>query len=222
MGTPKGLSDLSQVDTDLPQPSEGELPIDWSLVPEVLEPKYFPTKPTKRERRKLQKHAPGQWWPEEMRIAAVTAYAATGSLKRASEISRVTYGTIKRWKTEDWWAEMLSRVRQEKDEELDAKFTKIVDKTLDTIEDRLTNGELVYDTKRGTIVKVPVSTRDAVKVAALAVEKRQLLRGAPTSRTEHIKSSEVKDKLQSLAEEFKKFVKARDITKEANKETEDA
>jgi len=191
---------------------EKEVPINWDKIPETIEPStIFNYRTTNSVHRKLKRHTPGNWWPEEMRIAAVAAYAATGSVKKASDISKVTYETVRRWKKEDWWAEMLARVRQEKDQELDAKFTRTVDKVLDLIDERITKGETIYDTKRGTLVSVPMSSRDAVKVGALAIEKRQLIRGEPTSRTEHIKSGEVKDKLTALAEEFKKFVTSKTI-----------
>lgn len=182
--------------------------------PEVIEPRYTLLGAYRgtQMHRKLKGRHPKQWWPEEMKIAAVAAFAASGSVKKAAELAQVPYETVRRWKQQEWWADYLSRVRLEKDEELDAKFTKTVDKVLDLIDNRITEGETVYDTKRGTLVSVPMSSRDAVKVGALAIEKRQLLRGAPTSRTEHIKSGEVKDKLTALAEEFKKFSKARDVT----------
>ena len=46
------------------------------------------------------------------------------------------------------------------DQELDAKTSKIVDKALDQIMDRLENGDHIYDQKTGRIRRAPVKLRE--------------------------------------------------------------
>ena len=83
---------------------------------------------------------------------------------------------------------------------------------MDEIQDRLQNGEAILDRKTGEVKRKPVSMRDANIVANTMTDKRQLLRGKPTSRSEKLT---VDDRLSKLAEEFKRFAAAKDVTEES-------
>lgn len=145
---------------------------------------------------------PGQW-PESKKIELVTTYLATGSLLMASGICKVPYTTCKHWKKQPWFKDMIANIRSEEKMELDAKVSKIVNKTLDVIVDRLDGGDYILDSKSGTVKRVPVKMRDAKSVMTDLFDKRQLLRNEPTSITE---SQTVDKRLEMLAERFEKFV----------------
>ena len=145
---------------------------------------------------------PGQW-PESKKIELVTTYLATGSLLMASGICKVPYTTCKHWKKQPWFKDMIANIRSEEKMELDAKVSKIVNKTLDVIVDRLDGGDYILDSKSGTVKRVPVKMRDAKPVMTDLFDKRQLLRNEPTSITE---SQTVDKRLEMLAERFEKFV----------------
>jgi hypothetical protein len=136
------------------------------------------------------------------------AYAVSGNSRRVSELTGVKEGTIRAWKTTQWWQEVQSRIRQEHADELDSKLTKLVDKAVDQINDRLDNGDYIYNVKADKLVRKPLGARDMATITATALDKRQLLRGEPTSRTEKVSENE---KLVRLAEEFKKFAQAKEI-----------
>ena len=149
------------------------------------------------------------WYPEEKKIEVATLYAA-GVIKSA-ELERLTgikAATIRDWRTSDWWKSMLDQIHTTHDEELVSKMTQIVDSSLDTIQERLINGDYVYNQKTGEIVRVKVPLRDTVKVTSTIVDKRNLLRGKPTSRSETIRQDE---RLLQLAQEFRKFAQAKEI-----------
>jgi len=158
------------------------------------------------------------WWPEEKRIEVVALYAAgMTSPVELERLTKIPAATIKDWKTQDWWVEKLELVHTSIDQDIVSKQTQIVDKALEQIQDRLQNGECIL-TRTGEIKRKPVSMRDANIVATTVVDKRQLLRGKATSRSEKIG---IDDRLAKLAEEFKRFAAARDITdesKQLNKE----
>lgn len=145
---------------------------------------------------------PGQW-PESKKIELVTTYLATGSLLMSSGICKVPYTTCKHWKKQPWFKDMIANIRSEEKMELDAKVSKIVNKTLDVIVDRLDGGDYILDSKSGTVKRVPVKMRDAKSVMTDLFDKRQLLRNEPTSITE---SQTVDKRLEMLAERFEKFV----------------
>ena len=154
----------------------------------------------------------GKTWDYKSRVQAVTTYLATGSNTEAAAVIGATEGTIRNWRKAQWWDELALEIRQRKNDELDAVLSKVIDKTMATIEDRLDNGEAHYDTKTGQIVRVPVKMKDAAVVGAIGFDKRQLLRGDVTSRTEHVSTEQ---RLQSLADQFKGFATGQTFDAEA-------
>jgi len=149
------------------------------------------------------------WYPEEKRIEVATLFAS--GVVNSTELERLTgipATVVRDWRTSDWWPELLERVHAAHDDATISKFTKIVDKSLETIQDRLNNGDYVVNRKTGEMVRKPVTMKDAASVATVVVDKRQLLRGKPTTRSESV-STDVR--LKKLAEEFERFVKAKEI-----------
>ena len=163
----------------------------------------------RRKKNKDRGFIKGQHFTEEEKLEAAAIYTATGSVHKVFDLVGIPISTLRKWKQQDWWPELIGHIRTEKDEELDTKLNKIIDKSLDLVADRLADGEYIYDIKRGEIKRLPVKAKDAAIITAISVDKRQLLRGQPTSRTERIGTNE---RLLKLAEEFTKFSKARDIT----------
>jgi len=167
------------------------------------------------------------WWPEEKRIEVVALYAAgMTSPDELSRLTKVSPTTIKTWKTEDWFTDMLDKVHTSIDQDIVSKQTAIVDKALEAIQDRLSNGEYIVKSRKqpdgsykDEIHPRPVNMRDANIVATTVVDKRQLLRGKATSRSEKIG---VEARLEKLAEEFKRFSAAKDVTAESKELSQDA
>ncbi|MBL0233195.1 MAG: hypothetical protein IPQ08_05980 [Chitinophagaceae bacterium] len=89
---------------------------------------------------------------------------------------------------------------------MDNKLSKIVDKSLDAVLDRVENGDFVYDNKSGQIKRKPVNMRDVAKVSVDLLSKRELLRGNATERKEVTQVS-VADQLKELALEFARWQK---------------
>jgi hypothetical protein len=87
---------------------------------------------------------------------------------------------------------------------MDTKLSKIVDKSLDAVLDRVENGDCFYDTKSGTIKRRPVAMRDVARVSVDMISKRELLRGNATERREVTQVS-VDEQLKALAIEFARW-----------------
>lgn len=141
-------------------------------------------------------------YPEEKRIEAATVFAATGSFEKTAELTKVPEGTIRSWRKTDWFMALIDEVRNENNDAIDAKFNEIIDKALDSVIDRLDNGDFCIHPKTGELVRRPIGAKDLSLVQAINIDKRQLLRGLPTSRTESLGSP---DKLEKLAEAFIKL-----------------
>jgi hypothetical protein len=198
---------LKQVGSRDPNEFQTELP---EVI--VVDPKKAttPKKPTTSDARRMKdkKYQQHGWYSDAKKMEVCCAFAVTGNSRRVSEITKVPEGTIRMWKQTEWWQDIMSRIRQEHNEELDTKLTKLVDKAMDKINDRLENGDYVYNAKADKLIRKPVGARDLSTITATAIDKRQLLRGEPTSRVQRVSENE---KLVRLAEEFKKFAQAKEV-----------
>lgn len=143
------------------------------------------------------------------RIAAVVAWMVTGSMYKAEKYCNVPADTIARWKREsEWWPVLTQQVKKEKNDELEAMMTGILHQSLEGIMERLTEGDTFYDSKDGTTYKLPVKAKDAAVISAVLFDKRQLLRGDVTSRTEKVSTEQ---RLGKLKDQFEKFSNATEI-----------
>ena len=158
-------------------------------------------------------------YTEKQKMEAVCSFAVCGNSRRVAEITKIPEATIRAWKQTEWWYETTQRIIQEENEELDVKLTKLINKAVENVNDRLDNGDLIYDTKRGELVQRPMSGKDTAIVAAITLDKRQLLRGQPTSRVETVSQDQ---RLLRLAEQFQAFSKAKEVVQDNTLEIIDA
>lgn len=183
--------------------------MDMSIVPDVITDPHKIAKPggAPKDRDKAGRARHG-WYSHAKKMQVACAFAVTGNARRTAEICKIPEGTIRAWKTTEWWHEIQDRIKQEQNEELDSKLTKAIDKAMDQINDRLDNGDWIYDSKRGEFLRKPTNLKDIAFVTTLAIDKRQLLRGEPTSRVARVSQNE---HLMKLAEQFENFTKAVEI-----------
>ena len=143
-------------------------------------------------------------WSEAKKVEVVTTYLALGKAPMVEAVTGVPRQTIRIWKMQQWWKDLEREIRNEEDGELDAKLSRIIDKSLDAVSERLDNGEFILDSRTGQIKRVPVKMRDAQRVSSELLDKRNLIRGKPTSITEKVS---VEDVVRKLAEQFAEFVR---------------
>ena len=148
------------------------------------------------------------WWSEAKKIEACTIFIATGSPTATAAATGVPIDTIRKWREAAWWKELREQIQHEDEAALDSKTTKIIQKTMDLIADRVENGEYLFDQKTGTIKRMPMSARTATKVASDLFDKRQILRKQPTKIVEN---HNIADRINQLASEFAKFSAAKTI-----------
>jgi hypothetical protein len=181
-----------------------------AAVPDVIDAKTISLDPkcTMRYANRRRGSAKKKWWRANDRIRGATTYALVGNASEVERITGIPSGTIRQWKTQDWWPQIIERIRLEADDELDVKFTKVVDKAIDLVVDRIDKGDYIYDPNRGQMVRKPISARDGTTVVNSFLDKRQLLRQKKDARMEE---STVTERLKKLADEFEKFTKMRTI-----------
>lgn len=145
----------------------------------------------------------GGHWSEKKKYEAVCLWASGLSLREVSLQLEVPYDTIGKWRSSSWWNDINKDLQSEDKQKTDAKLTKILDKTLDTIMDRLEDGEFIYDQKTGKVKRTPVKLRDATVAMNTVLDKRQLIRKEPTKIVDN---GNTMQQLQNLAEQFAAFV----------------
>ena len=139
------------------------------------------------------KHTP------ETKIAVMTHYFVTGSLLKASTACGVEYTLVRDWHTRSaWWESEYNKIVMAKQAELDSHFTDILHTCMNSLKDRVVNGDSVLD-KNNEIVQLPMKGKDLAVVGAIVFDKRQLLRGNAT----RISGSTAT--LNDLEEKFKQF-----------------
>lgn len=151
-----------------------------------------------------KRHKRNHTWSQESRIQAVSQYLVLGNMALVSAVTKIPHQLLRSWKQLPWWKDMENEIRSTANLELDTKLSKIVDKSLDAVLDRVEHGEFVYNQKTGTIIRKPASMKDVAKVSVDLITKRELLRGNATERKETTQIS-VADQLKQLAIEFAKW-----------------
>jgi hypothetical protein len=149
-------------------------------------------------------HTKNESWPIEKKIEVVSQFLVLGNMKMVSAVTGVSHPLIRQWKAQPWWKELENEIRQTQNIEMDTKLSRIVDKSLDAVLDRVENGEFFYDQKTGKVKRKPAALRDVARVSVDMISKRELLRGNATERKETSQVS-VAEQLQLLAAEFAKW-----------------
>lgn len=145
-------------------------------------------------------------WTDKMKKKAVKMYLQSGSLALVSRQLKIPYNTLISWKHKTaWWKQVVEDFREENDLQLAAKMEKITEKALKGIEKRIDDGEQILDSKTGTVVNVPVKTRDLTTAVKVLSDRQDVLIGRAKKESEDKESQA--DKLAKLAAEFAAFNK---------------
>ncbi len=128
---------------------------------------------------------------------AVWLYSRTGSLARvARELSIPIYELTKLSRTQFWLSE-LAAIQREEAAIQNVQMSRILNSTLHQIEDRIENGDVVF--VNGSLRRKAVDASVLAKIASVIFDKRQLLRGQPTTIDgADAKIRELADRLRAL------------------------
>lgn len=144
----------------------------------------------------------GHGYTAFQRIDALFAYLVEGSVRAAARLCGTSEGTMLGWAQTSWWKGALAKIRDIKQDELDSQYTKIIDRTINEISDRIDNGDERLD-KNGQHVRVKISGKDLMLIGAMAFDKRALIRGKPNHISERVIT--VHDRNKILATQFRKI-----------------
>lgn len=141
-------------------------------------------------------------FPEIKKVEAASMYAVLGDAVKVAELTSIPEATIRSWRKQEWFQQVLKDVWNENNELLNSKLTKSIQKAQDLLDDRLDNGDCKV-TRDGEIIRVPISGKDLSLITAINFDKRQILRGEPTTRSEAVGPGEKQiTRLEQLALTF--------------------
>ena len=157
----------------------------------------------------------------EMKIHAAACYFLTGTVQGTARMTGFKHQTISEWKNKaQWWLPVLSKIKKDKNDELDADLTQLIHVTSTEILDRLKDGdsyvtsEYVVKTfgegkeakdklvKQDVLKRKPVTARDLGALLNTIYDKRTMLRGDPTSITVKKDQTKLLDDLRASMREL--------------------
>lgn len=152
--------------------------------------------PSKRRR---AVSAGGHRWSDSQKLEAVTTYLALGNLVLTSSVLKIPEMTLRAWKQTQWWKEIEEDLKVQDDLQLSTRLKNIIESTLAATEDRIKNGNFIYDNRTGTLVRKPVDLKDVHRVTMDMVEKRDsILNKQPNS----VPLEQTAARLEKLAKKF--------------------
>ena len=136
----------------------------------------------------------GSKYSNELKMQAATLYLTLGNARKTAQAINIPERTLHDWIVSEWWAELSTVLRVEKSQEIDAGFTRIIQKSMACIEAQLEKDQ--------------VKARDAATIMGITFDKRQVLNNRPTSISS--KAIDIKD----LQSKFNDLLDARVINGE--------
>ena len=141
----------------------------------------------------------------EKRLDCVARYMLLGNMRIVSEQTGVHYVTLSEWKRSEWWPEMVEQLRRQKKQKTSDSITKVVEQSLEIMQDRLENGDPFFNQKTGKIEYKPVGVRDVTTIASSLLQRQIQL--DELAEKNAVKTDTVQETLATLAKEFQKWNK---------------
>jgi hypothetical protein len=164
---------------------KSSIPIETDIVPSAIKMELSPNS-----------HS----W--DKRLEVVSRFMLLGNMRLVSEQTKVAYETLMEWKKSDWWPELVDQIKRTTKSKRNNSITAIIEQSIDTVHDRLANGDFVFDQKSGQIIRKPVSARDATYISEAMMKRQDIIE----TQMDHSHSEDTREEqLVKLAQEFQKW-----------------
>jgi hypothetical protein len=140
-------------------------------------------------------------WEKKMEV--VSRYMLLGNMRVVSEQTGVAYATLVDWKKSDWWPELVDQLRRQKKGKTNESITKLIEQSMEVMQDRLENGDFILNNKTGQIVRKPVGVKEATTIATQLLQRQAVIEQMEQKLTAD--KDTVADTLTLLAKEFQKW-----------------
>lgn len=146
-------------------------------------------------------------WSMSARIEAAIAWLITGDIAEAAKLCSIPARTIYDWQTKIWWEDVLTEAKLIKQKELDAVWTGLIHKVTSQLKNRIEEGD-PYIKRNGDVGRLPIKAKDLATIMSIATDKRSLIRGQATSRTEKITIDQRLEKITNKMDEQAKIIES--------------
>ncbi len=165
----------------------------------------MPNVPALKYNRKKD-HVSNMTWPDTVRKKVVKTWLQTGSLPLTAQLCKVPLDTVENWRyRHSWWKEYVQKFREEADASMAARIEKLLGKTVEQLEDRVENGEEVFNPRTGEFDRVKMKLRDLNTSLKVLTDRHDVL--TERAKKEVTATEQINDKLSKLANAFEKFAK---------------
>ncbi len=155
-----------------------------------------------------QAQGQGSKYSDQDRRKAIACYVIHGNIARCSKLLNIPQTTLKYWRKTEWWLASIDEIRHEKQDEVDAGISKVIDMSIDSITDRLRYGDEVLTSKGERLLK-KVSARDSATIFGIAFDKQRIMRNLPTtisSRVDNTKLLKLQQQFEAMASKEPKII----------------
>jgi hypothetical protein len=148
-------------------------------------------------------------WSQKQKMEVVQAYLVLGNVMLVVAATGVPEDTVRKWKMTQWWTDAIDELRRGSKLELSGKLKDVVNKTILQLEDRVVNGDFVYNPKTGKYDRKLISAAVANRITNDLVDKTIILEKEATQ--EKLTDEGLEARLKKLKEEMIKFARAKTI-----------
>lgn len=144
-------------------------------------------------------------WDEKKKLEVIQTYILLGQVRLTAATCNLPEVTVTYWKKQKWWKEMEDELRRASKLQLSGKLSEMVNKSLLVLEDRLENGDFLYNARTNEFVRKGISAADASKITAQLIDRTLQIEKAAVP--EKINEQGIESRLQQLRQEMLKFAK---------------
>lgn len=147
---------------------------------------------------------PGAQRQDQEKLDLVKTYLMLDkNLSLAAKTLAIPYQTALGWKNHSaWWDAIEQKLLQQEEIQMSGRLKKIIDLSSAAIVERLEKGDWVFNQKKGTIERKPVTMRDAAMVLK---EAKSIEHAARQQIVEEVDKQSIKDTLAQLAKNFEEL-----------------
>ena len=146
------------------------------------------------------------WYSEDQKLEAFALYLTLGNMVEVSNQLKINLKTLYKWKYSDWWKEQLKELEQGNKIKLGTKVSKLLSKSSINLEDRLDNGNLVWNPSTRELERRPLSSKEVVEIFRASVQAQEMVDKANEAFNnrdlKELKAQEQLDKLKEIAEKL--------------------
>lgn len=170
----------------------------------------MPVKKYTRQIRKNPKiHGPKIQWSDNQRIEAVTTYLMVGNWAAVVATTGVPLDTLRHWKMQPWWKEYENDIKRSHNIQVSNKLQKIINKSADLVLDRIDNGDMIFNTKTGQVMRKGLSAKVAADIMTKSVDKDILIQKLDVK--EEVQEEAILDRLKTIQDILRKNTRQQSI-----------